>query len=103
MLKLEQEKQTKDSKKTKKTKESSKSFYEQILDLQKEQLAAFKESEQRQQNLILTIIELLTERNRRKRTSKRPRVLFTIRTIIFKIIYIMNMNTEHLYLHHLRG
>ena len=48
MLKLEQEKQTKDSKKTKKTKESSKSFYEQILDLKKEQLAAFKKSEQRQ-------------------------------------------------------
>ena len=61
MLKLEQEKQTKDSKKTKKTKESSKSFYEQILDLQKEQLAAFKESEQRQQNLILTIIEKRTK------------------------------------------
>ena len=54
-------KQKQNSKKTKKTKESSKSFYEQILDLQKEQLPAFKESEQRQQNLIVTIIEKQNE------------------------------------------
>ena len=71
MLKLEQEKQTKDSKKTKKTKESSKSFYEQIVDLEKQQLAAFKESEQRQQNLILTIIEKQNETEEKERQKDR--------------------------------
>ena len=71
MLKLEQEKQTKDSKKTKKTKESSKLFYEPILDLQKEQLAAFKESEQRQQNLILTNIEKQNETEEKERQKDR--------------------------------
>ena len=71
MLKLEQEKQTKDSKKTKKTKESSKSFYEQILDLLKEQLAAFKESEQRQQNSILTIIEKQNKTEKEERQKDR--------------------------------
>lgn len=68
MLKLEQEKQTKDSKKTK---ESLKSLSEQILDLQKEQLAAFKESEQRQQNLILTIIEKQNETEEKERQKDR--------------------------------
>ena len=68
MLKLEQEKQTKDSKKTK---ESLKSFSEQILHLQKEQLAAFKESEQRQQNLILTIIEKQNETEEKERQKDR--------------------------------
>ena len=73
MSKLEQEKEQREAKKPQKTKEkeASKSFYEQVLNLQKEQLAALKESEQRQHDLLLSILEKQSQSDEKERQKDR--------------------------------